>query len=41
VTSALQIISRELQVSMALTGCNDIQQVSAAILHGRTQGNLR
>lgn len=41
VTSALQIMSRELQVSMALAGCNDIRQVSSAILHGRDQGSLR
>jgi L-lactate dehydrogenase (cytochrome) len=34
VSAALQIISRELQVSMALTGCNDIREVSRAILHG-------
>jgi L-lactate dehydrogenase (cytochrome) len=34
VAAALQIISRELQVSMALTGCNDIREVSRAILHG-------
>jgi L-lactate dehydrogenase (cytochrome) len=35
VTAALQIMSRELQVSMALTGCNDIREASPAILHGR------
>ncbi len=34
VTAALQIMSRELQVSMALTGCNDIREVSRATLHG-------
>jgi L-lactate dehydrogenase (cytochrome) len=34
VSAALQIISRELQVSMALTGCNDIREVSRAILQG-------
>jgi L-lactate dehydrogenase (cytochrome) len=33
VTSALQIMSRELQVSMALAGCNDINDVSRSILH--------
>ena len=32
VTSALQIMSRELQVSLALTGCNDVRDVSRAIL---------
>jgi L-lactate dehydrogenase (cytochrome) len=32
VSSALQIMSRELQVSMALTGCNDIREVSRSIL---------
>jgi L-lactate dehydrogenase (cytochrome) len=32
VTTALQIMSRELQVSMALTGCNDIREASRAIL---------
>ncbi len=32
VTLALQIISRELQVSLALTGCNDVRDVSRAIL---------
>ncbi|MEO8316215.1 MAG: alpha-hydroxy acid oxidase, partial [Pseudomonadota bacterium] len=32
VSSALQIMSREMQVSMALTGCNDIRKVSRAIL---------
>jgi L-lactate dehydrogenase (cytochrome) len=34
VSAALQIISRELQVSMALTGCNDIREVNRAVLHG-------
>jgi L-lactate dehydrogenase (cytochrome) len=33
VTAALEIMSRELQVSMALTGCNDIRDVSRSILH--------
>ncbi len=33
VTAALQIMSRELQVSMALTGCNDIREVGPSILH--------
>ncbi|MEP7311448.1 MAG: alpha-hydroxy acid oxidase [Pseudomonadota bacterium] len=32
VTTALQIMSREMQVTLALTGCNDIRDVSAAIL---------
>jgi L-lactate dehydrogenase (cytochrome) len=32
VTLALQIMSRELQVSLALTGCNDVLDVSRAIL---------
>jgi isopentenyl diphosphate isomerase/L-lactate dehydrogenase-like FMN-dependent dehydrogenase len=32
VTSALQIMSRELQVSLALTGCNDVRDVSRANL---------
>jgi isopentenyl diphosphate isomerase/L-lactate dehydrogenase-like FMN-dependent dehydrogenase len=32
VTAALQIMSRELQVSLALTGCNDVRDVSRAIL---------
>jgi L-lactate dehydrogenase (cytochrome) len=40
VTAALQIMSRELQVSMALTGCNDIRQVGSSILHGREHGRL-
>jgi isopentenyl diphosphate isomerase/L-lactate dehydrogenase-like FMN-dependent dehydrogenase len=31
----LQIMSRELQVSMALAGCNDIRAVSRAMLHRR------
>jgi L-lactate dehydrogenase (cytochrome) len=34
VSSALQIMSRELQVSMALTGTNDIREAGASILHG-------
>jgi L-lactate dehydrogenase (cytochrome) len=33
VTAALEIMSRELQVSMALTGCNDIRDVSRSLLH--------
>lgn len=32
VTAALQIMSRELQVSLALTGCNDVREVSRTIL---------
>lgn len=32
VTSALEIMSRELQVSLALTGCNDIRDASPEIL---------
>jgi len=32
VTSALEIMSRELQVSLALTGCNDIRDASPDIL---------
>jgi L-lactate dehydrogenase (cytochrome) len=32
VTAALQIMSRELQVSLALTGCNDVRDVSREIL---------
>ena len=32
VTAALQIMSRELQVSLALTGCNDVREVSRKIL---------
>jgi L-lactate dehydrogenase (cytochrome) len=40
VTSALQIMSRELQVSMALTGCNDIRQAGASLLHGSHHGRL-
>jgi L-lactate dehydrogenase (cytochrome) len=32
VTSALQIMSMELQVSLALTGCNDVRDVSRAII---------
>jgi L-lactate dehydrogenase (cytochrome) len=32
VTKALEIISRELQVSLALTGCNDVREVSRAVL---------
>jgi L-lactate dehydrogenase (cytochrome) len=35
VTAALQIMSRELQVSMALTGCNDIRDAGPSILHAR------
>jgi L-lactate dehydrogenase (cytochrome) len=35
VAAALQIMSRELQVSMALTGCNDIRNAGSAILQGR------
>jgi L-lactate dehydrogenase (cytochrome) len=35
VTAALQIMSRELQVSMALTGCNDIRTASRSMLYGR------
>jgi L-lactate dehydrogenase (cytochrome) len=38
VTAALQIMSRELQVSMALTGCNDIREVGGSILYGRDRG---
>jgi len=41
VAAALQIMSRELQVSMALAGCNDIREVGSAILHGRDPGTLR
>ena len=33
VTTALEIMSRELQVSMALTGCNDVRDVSRSVLH--------
>jgi L-lactate dehydrogenase (cytochrome) len=33
VTLALQIMSRELQVSMALTGCNDIRDAGRSLLH--------
>jgi L-lactate dehydrogenase (cytochrome) len=33
VTAALEIISRELQVSMALTGCNDMRSVDRSIIH--------
>jgi L-lactate dehydrogenase (cytochrome) len=40
VTAALQVMSRELQVSMALTGCNDIREVGASILHGSREGHL-
>jgi len=32
VTAALQIMSRELQVSMALSGCNDVREVDRSIL---------
>jgi L-lactate dehydrogenase (cytochrome) len=32
VTTALEIIGRELQVSLALTGCNDVHAVSADVL---------
>ena len=32
VTAALQIMSRELQVSMALSGCNDVREVDRTIL---------
>ncbi len=32
VTTALQIMSRELQVSLALTGCNDVRDVDRSIL---------
>jgi L-lactate dehydrogenase (cytochrome) len=35
VAAALQIMSCELQVSMALTGCNDIRNAGSAILQGR------
>jgi L-lactate dehydrogenase (cytochrome) len=35
VTAALQIMSRELQVSMALAGCNDIRSVNRNMLHHR------
>ncbi len=34
VTTALGIIARELQVSLALTGCNDVREVSRSILVG-------
>jgi len=33
VTAALEIIRRELQVSMALTGCNDMPAVGPSIIH--------
>jgi L-lactate dehydrogenase (cytochrome) len=33
VTDALEIMRRELQVSMALTGCNDMRAVGRSILH--------
>jgi L-lactate dehydrogenase (cytochrome) len=33
VAAALEIISRELQVSMALTGCNDMRNVDRSVLH--------
>jgi L-lactate dehydrogenase (cytochrome) len=33
VTAALEIMSRELQVSMALTGCNDIRDAGRSLLH--------
>ena len=33
VTSALEIMSRELQVSLALTGCNDVRDASPEILY--------
>ena len=29
---ALQIMSRELQVSLALTGCNDVRDVNRSML---------
>ena len=32
VTLALQIMSRELQVSLALTGCNDVRDVDRSML---------
>ena len=32
VTTALQIMSRELQVTLALTGCNDVRDVSRSLL---------
>jgi L-lactate dehydrogenase (cytochrome) len=32
VTSALQIMSRELQVTLALTGCNDVRDASRSLL---------
>lgn len=35
VTTALDILSRELQVSLALTGTNDVEKVSRDILRGR------
>jgi L-lactate dehydrogenase (cytochrome) len=34
VTSALEILSRELQVSLALTGCNDVRDVTHSTLAG-------
>jgi L-lactate dehydrogenase (cytochrome) len=33
VTMALDILSRELQVSLALTGCNDVRDASPDILY--------
>jgi L-lactate dehydrogenase (cytochrome) len=36
VTLALKILQQELQVSMALTGCTDVQQVDASILRPRS-----
>ena len=33
VTAALEIMSREMQITLALTGCNDVRDVSPAILY--------
>ena len=36
VTLALKILRQELQVSMALTGCRDVQHVDSSILRSRS-----
>jgi L-lactate dehydrogenase (cytochrome) len=39
VTTALEIIRNELQISLALTGCNDVQAVGPEVLRGSARGS--